>query len=80
MNYQVVFGSMPGSVKAFTAENDDGSYTIIINSRLDRHQQRETFLHEFHHIAQNHFIRCGSVDEIERRCRSEKGEWLWDCI
>ena len=62
---------MPGKVKAVTTLNDDGSYTVIINSKLDIKQQHESFLHEFWHMISGHFWEYETVDCIEGRCKNE---------
>lgn len=52
---------LPGKTKALTIPNADGTYTIIINSRLSFEQQQKSFLHELNHIYQNDF----GVNEID---------------
>lgn len=42
-------------------ENEDGSYTIILNSRLSYEQNVKSFKHELRHICNNDF----SKDVIE---------------
>lgn len=51
-------------VKGCTIPNDDGSYTIILNSRLSAYQQRATYLHEVSHIVNEDFAKY-DVNEIE---------------
>ena len=69
MTYRVVLWDMPSKVKALTSVNDDGSHTVMINSRLSKEQQMRCFLHEFEHIKMNHFNCFRSVDEIEKKPR-----------
>lgn len=51
----VFYMDMPGTVKATSTMNPDGSYTIFINSRLNREQQSDGYIHELKHILQLDF-------------------------
>jgi hypothetical protein len=55
---------LPCRVKATSTINEDGSYTIVINSKLNIEQQLEGYLHELHHIDNNDFY-SEDVSEIE---------------
>lgn len=46
---------MPATVRGFVAPNDDGTFSIYINSNLDAMQQRKTLEHELKHIKKDHF-------------------------
>ena len=59
---------LPCKVKALSLKNEDDSYTIVLNSRLNAEQQRESFRHEIGHIRNDDFDTGGSqggIDKIE---------------
>lgn len=45
--------------------NDDGTYSVYINARLDKKHQRRAFVHELRHIQRNDFD-DKPIDEVER--------------
>lgn len=47
--------SLPGSVRAVTLPNDDGSFDIYVNISLPDELQRKAIDHELLHIRKNHF-------------------------
>lgn len=49
-----------------TFDNGEDFYTVVLNSRLSREEQRETYLHETRHLDANDFDNVEvSVDTIE---------------
>lgn len=46
---------MPHRIKAHVVPNNDGTYTIFLNSRLSFEQQQESYIHELRHIYNNDF-------------------------
>lgn len=60
----VVLMDNPFGIKGSVNKNDDGSYTVIINSKLNAEQQREVYLHEVEHIENGDFDKT-DVDIIE---------------
>ena len=56
---------MPVSIKSYVRENADDSYTIVINSRLSREQQKICYRHELEHINRLDFYARKCADEIE---------------
>ena len=56
--------NLPTRIKAVSTENDDSSYTILINSKLNIEQQKQGYLHEMNHIKNNDFEKF-NVDVIE---------------
>lgn len=46
-----------GSVRATSTHNEDGSYSIFLNSRLSREQQITEYMHELRHILSDDFSR-----------------------
>lgn len=54
------------SIPATSTVNDDGSYSIFINSRLSDNQQADGYIHELHHILQLDFeSRDRNIDVVE---------------
>lgn len=56
---------MPGRIGATAIPNEDGTYTIYVNSRLTVEKQRKAYLHEIRHIKNDDFYKDICVDEIE---------------
>lgn len=46
---------MPITIHGFVAPNDDGTFSIYINSNLDTFQQKKALDHELKHIKKDHF-------------------------
>jgi len=46
---------LPGGVKGLSKKNTDGSYTILLNARLNNEQQQMAYAHEMHHIVNSDF-------------------------
>ena len=45
--------------------NEDGTYTILLNSRLSRQQNRDSLNHELNHIKTGDFYREIPIKQIE---------------
>lgn len=56
---------MPTTIKSYVRNNDDDSYTIILNARLSYEQQRACCRHELEHINRLDFYARKCADEIE---------------
>lgn len=56
---------MPYRIDATAIPNDDGTYTIYVNSRLSIERQRKAYLHEIRHIKNDDFYKDINVNEIE---------------
>lgn len=54
-------------IKEQVFANTDDSYTILINSRLNREQQLHSYLHAINHIINGDFDTDNDVDLIESR-------------
>ena len=63
----VIYRDIPTALKAFTRENPDGSYTIVLNSRMSYDTQLRAYRHEIEHINNGDHDRSDSVDKIERK-------------
>lgn len=65
IDYQVRLIQFPNAkTKETVVENEDGSYTIFIESSLDSMRQREAFYHAMKHILRNDFSK-DDVNQIE---------------
>lgn len=53
------------SIPAVSTQNDDGSYSIFLNTRLSSDQQTKAYMHELTHIARQDFDSKASVNRIE---------------
>lgn len=59
---------LPCSVAGLTAENPDGTFTILINPNLCYEAQVEAYKHELHHI-QHDFGTALNVSDAEKNAR-----------
>lgn len=57
----VCFVDFPTKARGMVTANADGSYTILLNSRLSFEQQRKAFRHEMWHIQNHDFERADTV-------------------
>lgn len=65
IDYQVQLLSFPNKkVSESVVENEDGSYTIFIESSLTYERQQKAFRHAMNHIFGNDFEK-NDVDKIE---------------
>lgn len=65
IDYQIQLIQFPNKkVKESVIENEDGSYTIFIESSLSKNQQREEFKHAMKHILGDDFSKY-DIDKIE---------------
>lgn len=55
---------MPVGLRANVVENDDGSYTVLVNAKLSDEMQREKYQHELNHIVRKDFNNS-NVNQIE---------------
>lgn len=53
ISYQVILMDM--TVNEVVTENEDGSYTIFINSRMNYEKQMRAYLHAMKHITGDDF-------------------------
>lgn len=52
-------------IKETVANNEDGSYTIFLNSRFTQEQLIDAYVHAIGHIARDDFNKHNSADVIE---------------
>lgn len=62
ISYQVILMDM--TVNEVVTENEDGSYTIFINSRMNYEKQMRAYLHAMKHITGDDFQK-DDVQSIE---------------
>lgn len=46
---------MPCRIHGMIRENEDGSYTVILNSRDSRERNLQTYIHELNHLQHRDF-------------------------
>lgn len=65
IDYQVQLTTFPNTkTKEAVSENNDGSYTIFIETSLSKEAQQEAFIHAMKHILGNDFEKI-NIDTIE---------------
>lgn len=69
--YHVEIIDLPCTIKSFVRHNEDGSTTIILNSKLNRETQVKCMMHEIEHIENDDFYSKYSSDEIEAKRHSQ---------
>lgn len=72
MNFFIHLVDLPCSVGSYTRQNEDGTYTILLNARLSVAEQRKSYIHELSHIEGNDFDTEIQADLLERM-RHETG-------
>lgn len=60
-----VMRDLPPKIRSFARENEDGSYTVVLNSRLSAETVTEAYQHEVDHINGDDFD-GGDTDKIEK--------------
>lgn len=72
-NIFTILADMPASIKGYVVENDDCSYTVVLNSKLSYEQNTSSFRHELYHIMSGDFEDLSnSADEIENGAHNQK--------
>lgn len=64
LDVNIVFKDFPNYGKEMVIPNEDGSYTVFINARLNREQQIKSYYHAMKHIVGEDFEK-ENVQEIE---------------
>ena len=70
VDYQVHLIEFHGSATEAVVPNEDGTYTIFIESTLSREQQQQKFLHAMAHIYNKDFEKECSVNLLEQEAHS----------
>ena len=66
----VILWNFPNNGREMVVQNEDGSYTILINSKLSDEGRLHAYEHAMKHISDNDFER-ENVQEIEVKAHSE---------
>ncbi|MDU3215670.1 MAG: ImmA/IrrE family metallo-endopeptidase [Negativicoccus succinicivorans] len=74
MNIIIVEGILPPNVQAYTRANEDGTYTIFINSHLSPERRRSAVAHELSHIMENDFSADMQANFIEKLVRARHSD------
>ncbi len=70
IDYQVQLTTFPDTkTKEAVSENNDGSYTIFIETSLSKEAQQKAFMHAMKHILGNDFEKS-DISEIERQAHN----------
>lgn len=65
-DYFIIFVDFPVcSCGGVILLNEDGTYTILLNSRLSRQQNKDSLIHELNHIKNGDFYREIPIKQIE---------------
>lgn len=65
VDYFVYYEMFPWSIRGIVTPNDDGTYSIFLNSRYPLSVLKKTFQHEVHHIESDDFYNGKSIEEVE---------------
>ena len=70
LDTRVLLCNLPTTIQGFTTISRDGQfYTIVINAKLDKETQKQTYIHECGHIINGDFEKHISADMIETEAR-----------
>lgn len=75
----VILINFPTKAKEMVTENEDGSYTILINARLSYEAQLEAYKHAMKHIENDDFRR-NNVQQIEAAAHSPNAQEASEAI
>ena len=62
---------LPGYCHEMVSQNDDGSYTVIINEALSKIEQAAAYRHAIRHIRADHFS-LGDANKAEGEAHAEE--------
>lgn len=65
IDYYVYFAELPMKIHGMVSPNADGTYTIILNSRLSDSKKREALKHELEHIEYDDFYNSLPIEVVE---------------
>ena len=72
IDYYVRPVALPIRVEGVTVPNDDGSFSIYINSLLSEEKQKNVLRHELEHIKKEHFYIDMPIERMERQADGER--------
>ena len=64
-DYFIRVVDLPPKVKALVAENDDGTYSLYLNSKNDKQRNILAVIHELDHIENNDFQNGKTIQAVE---------------
>ena len=67
MEYRVVMLDLPTTVRGYVLRSLDGFNTVVLNSRLNIWQNRQTCRHEIDHIINGDFDAPEPADVLEEK-------------
>lgn len=62
---QTLCMDLPATIRSYVASNNDGSYTIVLNARLNHERLMEAYAHEIAHICHGDYEKKCGADLIE---------------
>ena len=62
---------MPYSIHGAIRENEDGSFTVLLNSHDTREKNLKTYLHELNHILRDDLSKDDDIQLIEAQAHAE---------
>lgn len=65
-DYYVRMVALPRTVEGVTVPNDDGTYSVYINSEIPAERQQAALAHEIEHIKYDHLYSCKPLSVVER--------------
>lgn len=71
IDYFVRLVELPRRVEGVTVPNNDGSFSVYINSLLPEPQRRKVLEHELEHIKKEHFYVDIPVSRMEKQAEGE---------
>lgn len=71
IDYFVRLVELPRRVEGITVPNNDGSFSVYINSLLSSEQRQRVLTHELEHIEKEHFYIDIPVERMERQAEGE---------
>ena len=72
MNINLIYIKLRKTQTALLKLNDDGTYTILVNSNKPQDIQRQGILHELGHIIHDDMYNTANVDLIERMAHARE--------
>lgn len=69
MNINIIITQLEPDVDATTTPNEDGTYTIALNSNLSGYKAKKAILHEVFHIKNDDFSEHQHASLLEKMLR-----------
>ena len=66
-DYWIQYKVMPPKIYAFIHKHTDGTFTVFIDPRRSKEQQKKDLQHEIDHILNDDFYNDKSILEVEGR-------------